>query len=61
MAIASSGLYLSMNVGMVGGLSIAASILQNTLRKQLRINLEGWEGREEVRKNGSWRWMKGVG
>ncbi|KAH7330528.1 hypothetical protein BKA65DRAFT_554502 [Rhexocercosporidium sp. MPI-PUGE-AT-0058] len=33
MAIASSGLYLSSNIGMVGGLSIAAAVLQVTLRK----------------------------
>lgn len=48
MAIASSGLYLSSNIGMVGGLSVAAAILQSTLRKQLRISLEGMEGRDEI-------------
>jgi len=47
-AIASSGLYLSSNSGMVGGLSVAAAILQTTLRKQLRISLEGLDGKEEV-------------
>jgi hypothetical protein len=49
MAIASSGLYLSSNIGMVGGLSIAASIFQSTLRKSLSIGLEGVDGREAVR------------
>jgi Na+/glutamate symporter len=48
MAIASSGLYLSSNLGMVTGLSVAASILQSTLRKQLRIALEGRKDREKV-------------
>jgi hypothetical protein len=48
MAIASSGLYLSSNIGMVGGLSIAAALFQSTLRKSLRVALEGIEGREEV-------------
>lgn len=49
MAIASSGLYLSSSIGMVSGLSIAAAILQSTLRKELRIGLEGEAGREQVR------------
>ncbi|KAG4416362.1 hypothetical protein IFR04_010524 [Cadophora malorum] len=48
MAIASSGLYLSSNVGMVGGLSIAIAVLQGTLRKQLRISLEGMDGMHQV-------------
>ena len=48
MAIASSGLYLSSNLGMVSGLSVAAAILQSTLRNQLGISLEGWENREQV-------------
>jgi hypothetical protein len=48
LAIASSGLYLSSNIGMLGGLSIASAILQGTLRKELRIALEGMHGREKV-------------
>jgi hypothetical protein len=48
MAIASSGLYLSSNVGCVAGLSIAAAIFQSSLLKALRIALEGFDGREEV-------------
>lgn len=48
MAIASSGLYLSSNVGMVAGLSVATAVLQSTLRGELRIALEGLEGRDEV-------------
>lgn len=48
MAIASSGLFLSSNVGMVTGLSVASAILQSTLRRQLRISLEGFEGRDQV-------------
>lgn len=47
-AIASSGLYLSSNVGMVLGLSLASAILQSTLRKELRISLEGIDHRETV-------------
>jgi len=47
-AIASSGLYLSSSIGMVSGLSVAAAILQSTLRKQLRICLEGMHDREQV-------------
>ncbi|KAF4627684.1 hypothetical protein G7Y89_g10464 [Cudoniella acicularis] len=50
-AIASSGLYLSMNIGTVGGLSIAAAILQSTLRKQLSISLEGMQDREQIIKS----------
>lgn len=50
MAIASSGLYLSSTIGMVGGLSIAAAVLQETLRKQLRISLEGMDGMDPVLK-----------
>jgi hypothetical protein len=34
---------------MVGGLSIAATIFQSTLRKSLSIGLEGIDGREAVR------------
>lgn len=48
MAIGSSGLYLSSNVGMVAGISIASALLQSTLRKQLRISLEGTEGMNKV-------------
>ncbi|CAG8957313.1 hypothetical protein HYFRA_00010736 [Hymenoscyphus fraxineus] len=47
-AIASSGLYLSSSLGMVTGLSVAASILQSTLHKELRIRLEGWVDRETI-------------
>jgi hypothetical protein len=48
MAIGSSGLYLSSNVGMVAGISIASALLQSTLRKQLRISLEGRDGMNDV-------------
>ena len=48
MAIGSSGLYLSSSVGMVAGISIASALLQSTLRKQLRISLEGFDGMQEV-------------
>jgi hypothetical protein len=47
-AIASSGLYLSSNVGSVGGLSIAAALFQSMLRKSLGIALEGIYDREKV-------------
>lgn len=33
---------------MVLGLSLASAILQSTLRKELRISLEGMDGREQV-------------
>jgi len=48
LAIASSGLYLSLNVGCVIGLSVATTVMQTTLRKQLRIGLEGTKRREEI-------------
>jgi len=47
-AIASSGLYLSSNIGMVGGLSVSTAVLLSTLTKQLRISLEGMDDRERV-------------
>lgn len=47
-AIASSGLYLSSNIGMVLGLSLASAILQSTLRKELRIQLEGRKNLQEI-------------
>ncbi|KAH8591517.1 major facilitator superfamily domain-containing protein, partial [Bisporella sp. PMI_857] len=47
-AIASSGLYLASNVGLVGGLSIASAVLQTSLRRELRIGLEGIDDREGV-------------
>jgi len=40
-AIASSGFYLAINIGMVGGLSIASAILQTGLRRELRIGRGG--------------------
>ncbi|PQE23873.1 major facilitator superfamily transporter protein [Rutstroemia sp. NJR-2017a BBW] len=42
MAIASSGLYLSSNVGMLVGLSVADCIMRRGLDSGLRIALEGW-------------------
>lgn len=48
MAIGSSGLYLSSNVGLVAGISIASALLQSTLRKQLRISLEGIDEMQDV-------------
>ena len=48
-AIGSSGLYLSCNIGTVGGLSIASALFESTLRRQLRISLEGIHKREHVR------------
>jgi hypothetical protein len=48
-AIASSGLYLSSNIGMVAGLSIANAILQNTLKIDLERGLEGFPHRDKVR------------
>ncbi|KAE9364881.1 major facilitator superfamily transporter [Stipitochalara longipes BDJ] len=48
MAIGSSGLYLSSSVGMVTGISIASALLQSTLRKQLRISLEGIDGMQDI-------------
>jgi hypothetical protein len=47
-AIASSGLYLSSSIGMVGGLSVSTAILLSTLTKQLRISLKGMDDRERV-------------
>jgi hypothetical protein len=60
MAIASSGLYLSSNVGMLVGLSVADCIMRRGLDTGLRIALEGWHGgdggmgrREIIRRAGS--------
>ncbi|ESZ91294.1 efflux pump antibiotic resistance protein [Sclerotinia borealis F-4128] len=48
LAIASSGLFLSANIGTVVGLTVAGSVMEGGLEKGLRVALEGWEGRERV-------------
>lgn len=48
MAICSSGLFLSSNIGMVVGISASSALLQSSLRKQLRVSLEGTDGMNEI-------------
>ncbi|KAF7960104.1 hypothetical protein EAE96_001703 [Botrytis aclada] len=48
LAIATSGLFLSANVGCVVGVSGAGSVMEAGLEKGLRVALEGWEGRQKI-------------
>lgn len=48
MAIAGTGLYLSGNLGMLIGVSLASKIMQASLRKGLQKALMGFDGREVV-------------
>lgn len=48
MAIASTGLYLSGNLGMLIGMSVASKIMQASLKKGLKRALVGFDGREVV-------------
>lgn len=48
LAIATSGLFLSANIGCVVGVSAAGSVMEAGLEKGLRVALEGWEGRQKV-------------
>lgn len=50
MAIASTGLYLSGNIGMLAGSSLASNILQTSLRQGLTNELRGFDGWEVVRR-----------
>ena len=49
MAIASTGLYLSVNIGSLIGASLASTVLQTSLRKELGQKLEGFSDQENVR------------
>lgn len=49
MAIASTGLYLSANVGSLVGASLASTVLQTSLRNGLDEGLKGFANRESVR------------
>ncbi|KAF7942589.1 uncharacterized protein EAE97_006043 [Botrytis byssoidea] len=48
LAIATSGLFLSANVGCVVGVSGAGSVMEAGLEKGLRVALEGWEGSQTI-------------
>ncbi|KAF1813933.1 MFS general substrate transporter [Eremomyces bilateralis CBS 781.70] len=48
MAIATSGLYLSSNVGAVAGVSLSSALFHNTLRTDLNKVLKGVEGGKEI-------------
>ena len=48
MAIASTGLYLSANVGCLVGASLASTILRTSLRNGLNQGLKGYANRESV-------------
>lgn len=47
-AVASSGLFLSSNIGQVMGLSVASAVLRSTLERGLRVALKGETGKEEL-------------
>lgn len=49
MAIASTGLYLSANIGALMGASMASSVVQTSLRKGLEQGLKNFPAREQVR------------
>ena len=49
MAIASTGLYLSANVGSLVGASLASTVLHTSLRNGLNQGLKGFANRESVR------------
>ncbi|THV48021.1 hypothetical protein BGAL_0273g00160 [Botrytis galanthina] len=48
LAIATSGLFLSANIGCVVGVSGAGSVMEAGLEKGLRVALEGWEGSQKI-------------
>jgi hypothetical protein len=48
MAVASSGYYLSSNIGTVFGMAATNAIFQANLRQDLERQLEGYESRREV-------------
>jgi hypothetical protein len=48
MAVASSGYYLSSNIGTVFGMAATNAIFQTTLREDLEQRLAGYEAREKV-------------
>ncbi|KAL8820050.1 MAG: hypothetical protein Q9223_001656 [Gallowayella weberi] len=48
MAIASTGLYLSNNIGTLVGASLTSNILQTTLRSGLESGLDGWAERNTI-------------
>lgn len=54
MAIASTGLYLSANIGSLIGMSLASSILQTSLRKSLDQGLKDFPDHENVSVLGSY-------
>lgn len=49
MAIASTGLYLSQNIGALLGVSLASNVLFNGLRRGLKTRLEGFPDKDMVR------------
>lgn len=53
MAIASTGLYLSVNIGTLMGTSLASSVLQTSLRKGLNQGLKDFPDQENVSYLGS--------
>jgi hypothetical protein len=48
MAIASTGLYLSANIGSLVGASLASTVLQTSLRKALKEDLKGIADRDTI-------------
>jgi len=48
MAVATSGLYLSGNIGAVSGMSVVSAVLQSTLRVSLAKNIKNIDGKDEI-------------
>lgn len=48
MAIASTGMYLSANIGVLVGASLASKVLQASLRSGLNVGLRGFPDQESV-------------
>ena len=54
MAIASTGLYLSANIGGLVGISLASKVLQASLRTGLNARLAGFQDRQPVSASSPW-------
>lgn len=59
MAIASTGIYLSANIGSLIGTSLASSVLQTSLRNELKTRLEGFPDHTTVPLSRSYHFLPG--
>src|ERR1700753_2250582 len=57
MAIASSGLYLSSNIGAVAGVTAASAVFSNSLKSKLEELLANLPHGHEVSNQLAWRWL----